>query len=154
MTRILIAFAFLQLTAPVRAQQQATLASLISEAQAIVIAEISDTDYSQTRSDGPMTAHATVLNSLKGRLKKDQSFRFSETAWVGPRYKASEVRILFLEPAAPNSWQILANLYAKTDFFVERDAAPILNVNSLKNVLDKLSAPASRSVLITKDMLN
>lgn len=100
-----------------------------------------------------MTAHATVLKTLKGQLKKDQIFAFSETAWVGPHYKANEVRILFLEPEAPNSWRILANLYAKADFFVERDAIAILTVNSLKAFLEKLSAPASKSVLITRDVL-
>ena len=130
-----------------------SLASLIPAADVIVVAQISGTDYSRTPSDGPMTAHAKVLSSLKGGLRKDQSFEFTETAWVGPNYKTGEVRILFMESAPPNSWRILSNLYAKTDFFVERNAIPRLNLNSLKAILERRTAPASGSILITRDMV-
>ena len=155
MTKILAATAALLLvfTGHGRAQQQAVLAELIAAADVIVVAQISDTDYSRTPSDGPMTARAKVMNAIKGRLKKDQSFRFIETAWVGPSYRTGELRILFMEPAGPNSWGILSNLYAKADFFIERDAIPDLNVNSLKSVLERLPAPAAKRTLITRDML-
>ena len=150
MIRILIAIVLLQvLTGPA----EATLASLIPAAVVIVAAQISDTDYSQTPSDGPMTAHARVLSAVKGGLKKGQSFRFTETAWVGPNYQTGEIRILFMESAGLNSWRVLSNLYAKADFFIARDALPHLNVNSLKSVLETLVAPASKKVLITRDML-
>jgi hypothetical protein len=152
--RILIAIVLLQvLTGPAEAQQQTTLASLIPAADVIVAGQISDTDYSQTPSDGPMTAHARVLSAVKGGLKKGQSFRFTETAWVGPNYQTGEIRILFMESAGPNSWRVLSNLYAKADFFIARDALPHLNVNSLKSALERLSPPASKKVLITRDML-
>ena len=141
------------LAGPVHAQERATLASLVPTAEVIVVAQISDTDYSRTPADGPMTAHAKVLSVVKGRLRRDQSFTFTETAWVGPGYKTGEVRILFIESAAPNSWRILSNLYAKGDFFIDRDAIPHLNVNSLKSFLQTLPAPAPRIVLITRDML-
>jgi len=148
--RILIAIVLLQvLTGPA----EATLASLIPAAVVIVAAQISDTDYSQTPSDGPMTAHARVLSAVKGGLKKGQSFRFTETAWVGPNYQTGEIRILFMESAGLNSWRVLSNLYAKADFFIARDALPHLNVNSLKSALERLSSPASEKVLITRDML-
>jgi hypothetical protein len=152
--KVLITILFLLiLSGSGNAQQQATLASLIPAADAVVVAQISDTDYSRTPSDGPMTAQAKVLRAAKGRLKNDQSFKFTETAWVGPNYQTGEVRILFLESTGLNSWRILSNLYAKADFFIERDAIPHLNVNSLKSVLERLSFPASRKVLITRDML-
>jgi hypothetical protein len=137
---------------PVSAQEQATLASLIPVADVIVVAEISSTDYRRTPSDGPMTARAKVLRVVKGGLKKDQSFKFTETAWVGPNYQTGEVRILFMESAGLNSWRVLPNLYAKADFFIARDAIPRLNVNSLKSVLERL-APASKNIFITRDML-
>jgi hypothetical protein len=86
-------------------------------------------------------------------LRRDQSFAFTETAWVGPNYRQGEVRILFLESAGPDSWRILSNLYAKANFFVERDAIPLLNVNSLRRALEHFPAPASGSVVLTRDML-
>jgi hypothetical protein len=135
------------------AQQKANLASLIQAADVIVVAQISGTDYSQTPSDGPMTAHAKVLSALKGGLQKDQTFGFAETAWVGPNYQTGEVRILFLQSAGPNSFRILPNLYARTDFFVAQDALRYLNLNSLRSVLEKMPAPTAKSVLITRDML-
>ena len=153
MTGFLAGSVLLLIAGPFYAQDRVTLASLIPAADAIVVVEISATDYSRTPSDGPMTARANVLSSLKGNLRKDQSFGFTETAWVGPTYKADEVRILFLESAGPNSWRILGNLHAKTDFFIERDAIPLLNGNSLEALLERLSASASRSVLVTRDTL-
>jgi len=141
------------LTGPGVAGQPPNLASLIPEAEVIVVAEIADTNYSRTPTDGPMTARARVLAAVSGRLRRDQSFGFTETAWVGPSYRRGEVRILFLESAGPNSWRILSNLYAKADFFVERDAIPRVNVNSLRRALEKLRAPASGKVVLTQDML-
>jgi hypothetical protein len=134
-------------------QQRDTLASLIPSAQVIVVAEISSTDYSRTPSDGPMIAQALVLSAIKGGLKKGRSFTFTETAWVGPDYQKGEVRILFIEPAEPGSWRILSNLYAKTSFFIERVAIPLLDLSSLRAVLDGLPAPTPKSVRITRDML-
>ena len=141
------------LTGPGMAAQQANLASLIPAAEAIVVAEIADTDDSRTPSDGPLRARARVLAAVSGRLRRNQSFGFTETAWVGPSYRRGEVRILFLESAGPNSWRILSNLYAKANFFVERDAIPLVNVNSLRRVLETLRAPASGNVVLTRDML-
>lgn len=148
MIKVLAAIALLQPQAAAP-----NLASLIPSAEAIVVAEISSTDYRSTPSDGPMTAQAKVLSVVKGRLKKGQSFTFTETAWVGPNYQTGEVRILFIESAGLNSWRILPNLFAKTGFFVEPDAIPRVNVNSLKAVLEKLPAPRSASLRITRDML-
>jgi hypothetical protein len=151
---VLLAMAFLQfLSQPAGAQPQQTLGSLIPAADAIVVALVSSTDFSRTSSDGPMIAQARVLSTVKGRLRKDQSFEFTETAWVGPRYQSGEVRILFLESAGANRWRVLSNLFAKVDFFIARDAIPLLNMNSLRSALEKLSLPASRSILITADML-
>jgi hypothetical protein len=152
--KVLIVTALLQISArPANAQQQATLASLIAAADSIVVVQVSDTDYSRTPSDGPMVAHAKVLSSVKGRLRKDQSFEFTETAWVGPNYQAGEVRILFMESSGRSTWRVLPNLYAKLDFFIAREAIPNLNLNSLKAALETLTVPASRSILITEDML-
>jgi hypothetical protein len=141
------------LTGPVMAGQQANLASLIPAAEAIVVAEIADANDSRTPSDGPLTARARVLAPVSGRLRRNQSFGFTETAWVGPSYRRGEVRLLFLESAGPNSWRILSNLYAKANFFVERDAIPFVNVNSLRRALEALRAPASGNVVLTRDML-
>ena len=55
--------------------------------------------------------------------------------------------------AGPDSWRILSNVYAKANFFVERDAIPLLNVNSLRRALEHFPAPASGSVVLTQDML-
>jgi hypothetical protein len=134
-------------------QQPATPASLIPAAEVIVVARISDTDYSRTPSDGPMTAQATALSVLKGGLKKGQSFTFTETAWVGPTYQRDEVRILFLEAGTNNRWRIASNLYSKTNFFIDPDAVPRINLTSLGAVLESLRAPSVRSILITRDML-
>src|SRR5262249_10038205 len=84
--------------------QQPNLASLIPAAEVVVVAQVIAADYSRTASDGPMIARAKVRSPLKGRLRKDQIFEFSETASAGPNYKASEVRVLFLESAGANSW--------------------------------------------------
>ena len=149
---ILATIVFLQALSPVSEQRPATLASLIPAADVIVVTEISSTDYSRTPSDGPMTARAKVLSSLKGGLRRDQSFTFTETAWVGPSYKPGEVRILFLESES-NSWRILSNLYAKADFLIERDAIARLNLNSLLAILEQIPAPTTTRVLITRDML-
>lgn len=152
MIKILAIIVFLQAAGPASTQRPATLASLIPAADVIVAAEISSTDYSRTPADGPMTARAKVLSSLKGGLRRDQSFLFTETAWVGPSYKPGEVRILFLEPES-NSWRILSNLYAKADFLIERDAIARLNLKSLQAVLEQIPAPATKRILITRDML-
>ena len=141
------------LMGPGMAGQQANLASLIPAAEVIVVAEIADTNDSRTPSDGPLTARARVLAAVSGRLRRNQSFGFTETAWVGPSYRRGEVRILFLESAGPNAWRILSNLYAKANFFVERDAIPVLNLNSLRRALETLRAPASGNVVLTQDML-
>jgi hypothetical protein len=100
-----------------------------------------------------MTDEATSLGVLKGGLKKDQSFTFTETAWVGPKYQTGEVRVLFLERESENRWRILSNLYAKADFFVEQDAVPRLSLTSLRTVLERLQAPTVRSIFITQEML-
>jgi hypothetical protein len=149
---ILPAIVFHLATPFVGAQYPPALASLIPEADVIVVVEISNTDYSRTPSDGPMTARAKVLSSLKGGMRKDQSFGFTETAWVGPSYKTGDVRVLFMESAG-NEMRIVGNLYAKTDFFVERDAIPLLNLNSLKSALERLPVPTPRRAVITRDLL-
>ena len=141
------------LTGPGTAGQQANLASLISAAEVIVVAEIADTNDSRMPSDGPLTARARVLAAVSGRLRRNESFGFTETAWVGPSYRRGEVRVLFLESAGPNSWRILSNLYAKANFFVERDAIQLVNVNSLRRALETLRAPASGDIVLTRDML-
>jgi hypothetical protein len=153
MIRTLATMMLLHSLAVPAAQQQATLASLMSAAEVVVVAQISSTDYSRSPADGPMTAQAKVLAAVKGRLRRDQSFTFTETAWVGPSYRSGEIRVLFLESAGPNSWRVCSNLYAKSDFFVERDALPHLNATSLRSALEKLSAPAKGTILITPDML-
>ena len=154
MIKVLIVIALLQISArPANAQQQGTLASLIPAADAIVVAQVLDTDYSRTPSDGPMVAHAKVLSTVKGRLKKDQSFEFTETAWVGPNYQTGEIRILFMESSGRSTWRVLSNLYAKVDFFIARETIPNLNVNSLKAALERLPPNVSKSILITADML-
>ena len=151
--RVLIAAVVGQALASYAGPQQPGLADLIPAADVIVVAQISETDYSRTPADGPMTAQAAVLSVVKGRLRKGQSFRFSETAWVGPNYRAGEVRVLFLEAAGANSWRILSNLNAKPDFFIERDAIPLLNATTLKSFLERVRVPVPKSVLLTKAML-
>ncbi len=149
---LFLGLAILQNAAPGFAQQP-SLASLIPAAEVIVVAQVTETDYSRTASDGPMIARAKVLRSIKGRLRRDQTFGFTETAWAGPNYKASEVRILFLESTGANAWRIVSNLFAKADFLIEPDAIPQLTVSSLKSILEKFPALATRRVLVTKDML-
>ena len=154
MINLLIAIALLQTSAgPASVQEKRTFASLIPSADAIVVVLVSATDYSRTPSDGPMKAHAKVLSTVKGELKKNQSFEFTETAWVGPNYQAGEVRILFMESTGRNTWRVLSNLDAKVDFFIAQEAIPHLNLNSLKSALERLSPGASKRVLITSEML-
>ena len=144
---------FLVFAHPAKAQQQVTLSSLVTAADAIVVAQIEGTDYSRTPSDGPMVARAKVLRVVKGRLRRDQSFEFTETAWVGPNYQKGEVRILFMESAGRSTWRVLSNLYAKINFFIAPEAIPDLNMNSLKTALERLSPSGSKNILITGDML-
>lgn len=149
---LFLGLATLQNAAPGFAQQP-NLASVIPAAEVIVVAQVTEADYSRTPSDGPMIARAKVLRSIKGRLRQDQTFRFTETASAGPNYQASEVRVLFLESSGANSWRIVSNLFAKADFLIEPDAIPQLTANSLKSILEKLPALQTRRVLLTKDML-
>ena len=152
LTGLFLGLVGLQNAAPGFAQQP-NLASLIPAAEVIVVARVTEADYSRTAADGPMIARAKVLRSVKGRLRQDQTFGFTETAWVGPNYKANEVRVLFLESSGANSWRIVSNLFAKADFFIDPDAIPQLTANSLKSILEKLPALETRRVLLTKDML-
>jgi hypothetical protein len=152
--RVLAAIVLLQsLAGPAMARPQTNLAGLIPASDVIVAAEIADTDYSRTPSDGPMTARARVLAVVKGRLRRAQVFTFSETAWVGPSYQKGEVRILFIESAGPNAWRILPNTHSRMNFFIERDAISLLNISSLRRALERSPAPSSRGVIITKGML-
>ena len=142
-----------QVSISVVGAQQMRPSGLIAAADAIVVARVSDTDYTRTPADGPMTARAEVLAVVKGSLRKNQSFGFTETAWVGPEYRVGELRILFLESAGTNSWRVLSNLYAKSNFLIESEAIPLLNANSLKSVLEGLPVPPPKSIFITKAML-
>lgn len=144
--------AFVSVTA-VAEQEKATFASLIPVAEAVVVVEILATDYSRTPADGPMVADAKVLKVMKGSLKKYQRFRFEETAWVGPNYQQGEHRVLFLERSRRNFWRVLSNLYAKSDFFIEKDALPELTLNSLRSALERVPASGARKIIINKDLL-
>jgi hypothetical protein len=73
---------------------------------------------------------------------------------VGANYRAGEVRVLFLEAAGASSWRILSNLDAKSDFFTERDAIPVLSANTLKSFLERVRVPVPKSIFLTKAMLN
>lgn len=115
--------------------------SLTESAEAVVVVEVQVTDYTATAHDGDMVAEARVLKPLKGPLKSDKTFTFSETAWVGPDYQVGEFRVLFLEigkssdESRGKSWQILSDLRAKSAFFIETNAIPDLTLESLEAVL-------------------
>lgn len=74
----------------------AGLSHLVSEADAIAVVEIVSTDYSATAADGPMYAEAKVLRGIKGGVRAAQRIRFGASAWLGPTFRASERRIVFL----------------------------------------------------------
>ena len=158
----LILVAFLVLGSRTSAVTQERLAldftGLIAAAEAVVAVEILSTDYTATPSDGPMSAAAKVLKVLKGPLITEKKFSFWETAWVGPAYQKGEYRILFLEQAKPaesgktTRWWILSNLYARTDFFIEKDSIPALSAESLESFLKQIqeSRPRPKKVMFDK----
>lgn len=131
-------------------QEPHAFEGLIAAGEAVVAVEILSTDYTATPSDGPMVAVAKVLKGLKGPLTAGRQFGFSETAWVGPTYKKGEYRILFLEKAGPQEfpkaaeWRILSHLYARTDFFIEKDALSDLSLESLESFLKKIQESKDR----------
>ncbi|MCI0489438.1 MAG: hypothetical protein L0229_22830 [Blastocatellia bacterium] len=131
-------------------QEPRAFEGLIAASEAVVAVEILSTDYTATPSDGPMVAVAKVLKGLKGPLTAGGQFRFSETAWVGPTYKKGEYRILFLEKTGPQEfpktteWRILSHLYARTDFFIEKDALSDLSLESLESFLKKIQERKDR----------
>ena len=140
---ILVAFLLLgpRTTAVTQEQSGLNFTGLITAAEAVVAVEILSTDYTATPSDGPMVATARVLKVLKGPLFSGKKLTFWETAWVGPAYQKGEFRILFLEQAKPTEsreatrWWILSNLYARTDFFIEKGSIPALSAESLESFL-------------------
>lgn len=131
---------------------------LITAAEAVVAVEILSTDYTATPSDGPMVAEAKVLKVVKGPLTTGKKFSFWETAWVGPAYQKGEYRILFLEQAKPDEsrkatrWWILSNLFARTNFFIERDSIAGLSAGSLEAFLKEIqeSTPRPNKVVFDK----
>ena len=143
----LIAFLGFTSSTAVAEQESSPFESLKTNAEAIVAAEILSTDYRATPADGPMKAVAKVLKVLKGPLAGGKKFSFSETAWVGPTYQAGEFRILFLEKAKPitdsptSPWRVLSHLYAKSDFFIEKESIPSLSLPSLQLFLKKIKVP-------------
>jgi len=155
----MIAFLVLGSRNPAAAQEQRAFEGLIAAAEAVVAVEILSTDYTATPSDGPMVAAARVLKVVKGRLTAGRKFNFTETAWVGPTYQKGEYRILFLEKTKPTEfprtteWRILSNLYARTDFFIEKDSVPALSTESLESFLKKLQESKPRPKKIVFDSL-
>jgi len=117
---------------------------LIASAESVVAVEILSTDYTATPADGPMVATSKVLKAVKGDLAAGKTFTFAETAWVGPTYQKGDLRILFLEKPKPSEshksakWRILSSLYARTDFFIEKDSVPALTLESLQSFLRKI----------------
>ena len=117
---------------------------LIASAESVVAVEILSTDYTATPADGPMVATSKVLKAVKGDLAAGKTFTFAETAWVGPTYQKGDLRILFLEkpklsePHKSAKWRILSSLYARTDFFIEKDSVPALTLESLQSFLRKI----------------
>jgi hypothetical protein len=159
---LIILIAFLVLGSPTKAvtQEQPGLgfSGLTAAADAVVAVEILSTDYTATPSDGPMMAYARVLKVVKGPLSIGNRFSFWESAWVGPAYQKGEYRILFLEQAKPTEsaktarWWILSNLYARTDFFIEKDSIPALSAESLESFLKQIqeSRPRPKKVMFDK----
>jgi hypothetical protein len=138
--------------------EQRAFEGLITSAESVVAVEILSTDYTATPSDGPMVATAKVLKSAKGGLTAGKTFAFAETAWVGPTYQKGDLRILFLEKPRPTEsqksaeWRILSNLYARTDFFIEKDSVPALTSESLQSFLKKIQElePKPKKVVFTR----
>ena len=145
-------------TAVTQEQPGSDLTGLITAAEAVVAVEILSTDYTATPSDGPMVAEAKVLKVVKGPLTNGKKFSFWETAWVGPAYQKGEHRILFLEQAKPTEslkrtrWWILSNLYARTDFFIEKNSIAALSAESLESFLKEIqeSKPRPNKVVFDK----
>ena len=131
---------------------------MIAAAEAVVAVEILSTDYTATPSDGPMVATAKVLKVVKGGLAAGKTFTLAETAWVGPTYQKGDLRILFLEKPKPTEsqksaeWRILSNLYARTDFFIEKESVPALTSESLQSFLRKIQElePKPKKVVFTQ----
>jgi hypothetical protein len=154
---ILVAFLALGSRTSAMAQERPGLdfTGLITAAEAVVAVEILSTDYTATPSDGPMVADAKVLKVLKGPFTTGKKFSFWETAWVGPAYQKGEYRILFLEQAKPTEsgkttrWWILSNLYARTDFFIEKGSVAALSAESLESFLKEIqeSKPRPKKIL-------
>ena len=125
-------------------QEQQGFEVLIASAESVVAVEILSTDYTATPADGPMVATSKVLKAVKGDLAAGKTFTFAETAWVGPTYQKGDLRILFLEKPKPSEphksakWRILSSLYARTDFFIEKDSVPALTLESLQSFLRKI----------------
>ena len=156
-TLILIAFWGFAWRAIAVEQEQRPYEGLITTADAVVAVEILSTDYTATPADGPMVAETKPLKILKGPFTKGKLFRFTETAWVGPTYQKGEYRILFLEKAASretpreNQWRILSHLYARGDFFIEKDAIPNLSLESLESFLKKIQDSGNKPKKVVFD---
>ena len=154
---ILVAFLILgsRTTAATQERPGLSFTDLITAAEAVVVVEILSTDYTATPSDGPMVAAAKILKVVKGPLITGKKFSFWETAWVGPAYQKGEYRILFLEQAKPTEsreatrWWILSNLYARTDFFIEKDSIAALSAEALESFLKEIqeSKPRPKKIL-------
>lgn len=150
----LVMLAFLVLGSPrgavTQEQSGSSFSDLINTAEAVVAVEILSTDYTATPSDGPMKAEAKILKVVKGALTTGKKFDFWETAWVGPSYQKGEYRILFLEQAKPPEpgmrarWWIVSNLYARTDFFIEKDSVAALSAESLGSFLKGIQETSPR----------
>ncbi len=122
--------------------REAELTKLITDADAIVAAEILRTDYTATAADGPMYGEAKILKVIKGRLTHNSMLRFGASGWWSPTYKAGERRIIFLQRVTSKDYYSSARwatLHADgIDFFFSMDSIDALSGGSLRAFLRKI----------------
>jgi len=138
------------------------VATSMAEADAIVAVEILRTDYTATAADGPMYAEARVLGVVKGRLVRDSTLKFGETAWCGPDYRAGEFRVLFLQRVTSRnyftaaSWATWCQAANRVGVFFLPDALPLLSPAFLRVFMEDMqtlakSPPRLKVTVVRRD---
>lgn len=120
------------------------LVDLITDADAIVAVEILRTDYTATANDGPMYGDAKILKVIKGRLARESTLRFGDSAWCVPTQGAGERRILPLkrvnstEYYSSARWAVPCSVSSRIDLLLPLDSIEALSLTSFETFLKEI----------------
>ncbi len=137
-------------------------AAIIAGADAIVAAEIVDTDYTATASDGPLYADAKILGMAKGPFTPGDTLKFGESAWCGPDYERKDRRILFLQRVTSReyfraaSWSTVCRPGDRLNVFFASEALSRLSLPALQTFLGEVQAvrrtpPRLRAAVVRRE---